>query len=88
MKKIQNCSCLQEMQGQKWIRASIKGHQETAPTWDLSHVPASNSDTIADATLCLQTGAWYDCSPRDSTTTRMRQMKIYTGNHWTKPRNP
>ena len=30
----------------------------TGPTWDPSHEQELNHDTITDAMLCLQTGAW------------------------------
>jgi len=33
----QTCSCLKEMQGQKWSRDRREGHPVTSPTWDPSN---------------------------------------------------
>jgi hypothetical protein len=53
----QNCSCLKEVQGQKWSRGLRKDYLLTIPTWDLSHGQAPTPDTIADVMLWLQTEA-------------------------------
>ena len=37
--------------------------------WDPSHLQTPNSNTIAHAILCLQTGAWYNCPLRGSAST-------------------
>jgi hypothetical protein len=47
----------------------MKGHPETAPPWDPSHLQTSYPKTIADAKKCLQTGAWYSCPLTSSATT-------------------
>ena len=39
----------------------------TGPTWAPSHGRTPRPDTITDAMMCLQTGAWHDCSLRDHT---------------------
>jgi hypothetical protein len=51
---IQNCSCLKEMQGSRTLR---KGHPETAPPEDPSHLQTPNPVSIADAKKHLLTGA-------------------------------
>ena len=43
--------------GTEWTRNSRKGHPETAPPGDPSHMQTPNPDTIADAKKCLLTGA-------------------------------
>lgn len=57
-----------------------------SPTWYSSHVQSPNPNTIADAMLYLQTGAWHGFPLRGSTSTGLRQ--ILTVNYWTKPRDP
>jgi len=64
-----NCSYLKEMQEQKWSRDLRKGYPETTPPWDPSHAQTPSLDTIADAKMCLQTGAWYSCPLRGSAST-------------------
>jgi hypothetical protein len=41
----------------EWSRDCRKGHPETFPPEDPSHMQTPNPDTIADATKCLLTGA-------------------------------
>jgi hypothetical protein len=77
-----NCSYLKEMQGQKkWSRDWRKGHPETTPARDPSHLQTPNPDTIADAKKCLLTGAWCGCSLRGSNSTWLIQMQVLTANH-------
>lgn len=49
----------------------------------ISWVSAPKPDTITDAMLCLQTGAWHGCPLRGPTSSWLRQMQILTLNHWT-----
>jgi hypothetical protein len=42
-----------------WRRDWWKGHPETAPPGDPSHMQLSNLDTIVEARKCLLKGAWY-----------------------------
>jgi len=51
-------------------------HRPTVQSIPSLHTP--NPDTIADAKMCLQTVAWYDCSMRGSANTWLRQMQILT----------
>jgi hypothetical protein len=64
----QNCSCIKELQGQKWRRESRKGGPVIGPTWDQTHSGvvrgAPKPNTITDAIMCLQTGAWHGCPLR------------------------
>jgi hypothetical protein len=46
------------------------------PTWDSSHGRTPRPDTITDAMLCLQTGAWHGCSQRGPTSSWLRQKQI------------
>ena len=57
----QNCSCLKELQGQKWRRAWRKGGPGTGPNLDPTQGEAPRPDTITDAMVYLQTGAYHDC---------------------------
>jgi hypothetical protein len=57
----------------------------TGPNWDPSYVGqgvggAPRDNTITDAIMCLQKGA----SPTSSC---LRQMQIFTPNHWAEVRN-
>jgi hypothetical protein len=38
-----------------------KGHQETVPPGDSSHIQISNPDTVVGAKRCMLKGAWYGC---------------------------
>ena len=60
----QNCSCLKELQGQKW--RSDRG-KEGPVTWDPSQGNAPRPDTITDSMVCLQTGAQHCCPMRGPT---------------------
>jgi hypothetical protein len=50
----QNCSCLKELQGQKWRRAGGNESPVTGPNWDPAQGEAPRPDTITDAMVCLQ----------------------------------
>jgi hypothetical protein len=39
----------------------------TGPNWDPAQGEAQRPDTITDAKVCLQTGVYYDCPPKDPT---------------------
>ena len=49
----QNCSCLNEILGQRWSRDWRNGKPMAGPTWDPSRDLAPNPDTITDAMLYL-----------------------------------
>jgi hypothetical protein len=40
-----------------WSRDEGKGHPETSPSGDTSHIQSPNPDTSVDAYKCLLTGA-------------------------------
>jgi hypothetical protein len=59
------------------------------PASDLHNLASiSSSDTVAYALLCLQTGAWYSCLLRGSTSTWVRQMQLLKANYWIYLGNP
>jgi hypothetical protein len=45
----QNCSCIKELQGQKWRRDWEKGGPVTSPNWGPAQGEAPRPDTITDA---------------------------------------
>jgi hypothetical protein len=65
-----------------------KGHPETAPPGDPSHMQLSNPDTVVEAIKCLLTEAWYNCLLRDSTSASQIQRWMLTAYHWTEHRVP
>ena len=60
-----------------------KGHPETAPPGDPSHIQTPNPETIADAKKCLLKGACNTCLLRDSARAWQIQRWILTANHCT-----
>ena len=78
----QNCSCLKEIQGQKWSRHWRKGHPVIRPTWDPSYACSPSPDTITEAMLCVQTRAWHGYTLKGSTSNWLRQMQMLSANHW------
>jgi hypothetical protein len=56
----------QLIQGRRVQKEVRKGHPETAPPREPSHVQTTNPDTIAHAKKYLLTGAWYSCPLRGS----------------------
>ena len=60
----------------------------TGPTWDPSHGWAPNLNTITDAMLYLQIGAWHGWPLKASTSSQLRQMQILTVDHWTEVGDP
>jgi hypothetical protein len=56
----------------------------TGPNWDPVQGEALRPDTITDATVCLQTGAYHDCS----TCSWKSQMQIFTLNQSTEASKP
>ena len=58
------------------------------PTWDQSHGPVANADTITYAMLYLQRGDYHGCPLRDSTNSWMKQIQILTANYSTEFRDP
>jgi hypothetical protein len=61
----------------------------TAPTWDPSQGEAPRPDTVTDAMLGLQTGAWQGC-PLRGPTRQLTETDAYilTPNYWTEVRDP
>ena len=53
----QKCSCLKELQGQKWRRDFGKGGPVVSPIGDPPPGETPRPDTITDAIMCLQTEA-------------------------------
>jgi hypothetical protein len=76
------------MQRQKWSRDWRNGQPVTGSTWDPSYGWAAILDTITDAMLCFQIGAYHGCPPRGSTSSWLRQMQIPTAKYWTEVREP
>jgi hypothetical protein len=58
------------------------------PNWDPSHGRAPRPDTISEAMMYLQMGAWHGCLLRGPTSRWQRQKQILTPNHWTEVRDP
>ena len=59
-----------------------KGHPDTAPPGDPSHIKSPNQDTFVDA-KCLLTGAWYICLLKGSASAWQIQKWILTSIHGT-----
>jgi hypothetical protein len=66
----------------EWSRDWRKGHPETAPLGDLSHIQSPNPDIIVDANRCLLTGAWYSCLLRGPASVWQIQRWTLIANHW------
>ena len=77
---FQSRRCIIKDKDKDWSRDWRKGHPETAPPMDPSHLQTPNPGTIADAKKCLLIGAWYGRSLRGSTSTWPIQMQILTAN--------
>ena len=70
------------MQGQKWSR----GYKKVLPHLWIHPILRQQTPTpIADAKMCLQTGAWHGCPLKGSASTSSIQMWMLTANHWTEP---
>jgi hypothetical protein len=65
-----------------------KGHPETAPPRNPSHLQTPNPDTIADAKKCLLTGAGYSCPLRGSARVWPIQIWLHSAKHRTEHRDP
>ena len=50
----QICSCLKDLQEQKWRRDLGKGGPVTSPNWDPTQGETPRSDIITDAMVCLK----------------------------------
>jgi hypothetical protein len=74
------------MQGQKMEQRLKARPSKNHPNLGF-HAQAPNCYIIADAMLCLQTGAWHGCPLRGSTSSWLRQIQIFTANHWTEVRD-
>ena len=44
-----------------WSRDWRKGHPDTVPPGDSSHIQSPNLDIIVNAKKCMLEGAWYGC---------------------------
>jgi hypothetical protein len=55
----------------------------TRPTLDSSYGLATQTDTITEAIVCLQTAAWHGCPLKDPTSICLRRRLILTPSHWT-----
>jgi hypothetical protein len=71
-----------------WSRDWRKGHPETAPPGDSSHIQSPNLDTIVDVNKCLLTDAWYSCLLRGSASAWQIQRWMLSAKHWTEHRVP
>ena len=71
-----------------WSRDWRKGHPETAPPGDPSHIQTPNPDTIVDAKKCLLTGAWYSCLLRGSASAWQVQKWMLSAIHWMEHKAP
>jgi hypothetical protein len=52
------------------------------PTWDPSHKPPPNPDTMADANKSPLTGTWYSCLLRASASAWQTQKWLLTVSYW------
>jgi hypothetical protein len=68
-----------------WSKDWRKGHPETAPPGDSSHIQSPNPD-IVDAGKCLLIEAWYGYLLRGSTRAWQIQRRKLEANHWTQLR--
>ena len=66
-----------------WSRDWRKGHTETAPPGDPSHIQLPNQDTLVDANKFLLTGTWYSYLLRVSASSWQIESWMLTANHWT-----
>ena len=82
-KILHNCSCQKKCRNKEWSRGWRKGHPETAPPRDPSHLQTPNLDTIADAKKHLVTGAWYSCPLRGSARACSIQIQMLAANYQT-----
>jgi hypothetical protein len=64
------------------IRDCKKGHPDTAPPGDPSHLPSPKADIIVDDKRML-TGSWYSCPLRGSSRVWQIQRWMLTAYHWT-----
>jgi hypothetical protein len=72
----------------KWSRDWRKGHPETDPFRDLSHLQTPNTDTIAYAKKRLLKEVWYRCPLRDSASTWAIQMQTLRDSCCNEPEDP
>ena len=68
-----------------WSRDLRKGHTETVPPGDPSHIQSPNAATIGK---CLLLEAWYGCLLRGSARAWQIQKQMLSANHWTEHRIP
>ena len=73
--------CLKSLISRDWR----KGHPESAPPGDSSHIQLPHPDAIVDARKCLLSGAWYSCLLRVSARAWQIQRWMLAVNHWTEP---
>jgi hypothetical protein len=56
--RVSNTYSEEEIWDKVWSRDWRKGHPETVPPGDPSHIKPPNQDTIVDARKCLLMEAW------------------------------
>jgi hypothetical protein len=71
-----------------WSRDWRKGHPDTAPPGDQSHIQSPNADSIVDGQKCMLIGALYCCLLRGSARAWHIQRPMLTANCWTDHRVP
>jgi hypothetical protein len=86
-KKIQNSSFQRKSRGKEWSKVWRKGHPETIPPRNASHLQTSNPDTFAVAKKSLLSRAKYSCRLRGSAGAWTIQMWMHTGRHSTEHRD-
>ena len=73
----------------EWSRDRKKGHPETAPPRDPSHLQTPTPDTIADDKKHLLTGAWYSYPLRlCQSLTNTNAFVVLADNNKTEHRDP
>ena len=60
-----------------------KGHPETVPPGDSSHIQLPKPDNIVDAKKCMLKGAWYGCLLRGFARALQIQRRMLAANYWT-----
>jgi hypothetical protein len=66
-----------------WSRDWRKGHPESAPPENPTHIQSPKPETIEDAKKCLLMEVWYNCLLRGSARAWQIQRQMLAANHWT-----
>jgi hypothetical protein len=74
--------------GTKWRRAWGKGGPVTSPKWDPAQEETPRTDTIIEAMVFSQKGAYYNCPQKGSTSRWKSLTQTFTSNQWTETADP